>query len=208
MAFRLFVLRHGETALSRDRRFTGSREVPLTDLGRRQCEALARALDAVSVAAVYASPQERARTSAEIVAKPHLLPVHVDPRFREMSFGEWEGLSRDEVAARHPRGWGVWREAPERFAAPGGEALLDVAARVAAGIAALRAAHDGEAVVLVTHAVVTRLIVLAALGLGPERLWAVDASPGSLSELEYRDDWITVHRVNTRAHLDGDGEPA
>ncbi|HEU5321691.1 MAG TPA: histidine phosphatase family protein, partial [Methylomirabilota bacterium] len=53
------------------------------------------------------------------------------------------------------------------------------------------------------HAIVTRLIVLAALGLGPERLWAVDASPGGITELEYHGDGVTVHRMNTLAHLDG-----
>jgi broad specificity phosphatase PhoE len=56
------------------------------------------------------------------------------------------------------------------------------------GIAALREAHTGETVVLVSHAVVTRLIVLAALGLGPERLWSVDVSPAGISELDYRDE--------------------
>ena len=62
--------------------------------------------------------------------------------------------------------------------------------------------HHGETVVLVSHGVVTRLIVLAALGLGPDRLWSVEASPAGISEIEYRDDWTMVHRVNTLAHLE------
>jgi len=205
MALTLHVLRHGETASTRERRFTGWRDVPLTDGGRHQCEAAARALEGTIVGAVYASPLERTRASAEIVAKPHRLEVRIEPAFREIGFGAWEGLTRDEAAARDPEGWRLWRTAPDRFTAPGGEPLAAVAARVAAGIAALRAGHDGQAVVLVTHAVVIRLIVLAALGLGPDRLWSVDASPAGLSELEYRGDWVTVHRVNTRAHLEDAG---
>jgi hypothetical protein len=59
-----------------------------------------------------------------------------------------------------------------------------------------------ETVVLVSHAIVTRLLVLSALGLGADRLWSVDASPAGISEIEYRDDWVTVHRVNTLAHLE------
>jgi hypothetical protein len=55
---------------------------------------------------------------------------------------------------------------------------------------------------------VVRLIVLSALGLGPERLWTVDAAPAGISEVEYRADWVTVHRMNTLAHLDGDGAPS
>jgi broad specificity phosphatase PhoE len=205
MGLHLFVLRHGETLSSRERRFTGSREIPLTPEGLRQCEAAGRVLDQAGVNAVCASPQHRALMSAEIIARPRLLKIHTDPRFREMAFGAWEGLTVDEAAARDPDLWQAWRTAPAGFAAPGGEPLTAVAARVAEGLQALRASHDGERIVLVTHAIVTRLIVLAALGLGPDRLWSVDASPAGLSELEYRDDWVTVHRVNTRAHLDGDG---
>lgn len=201
MGLRLFVLRHGETAWSVEQRFTGARDVPLTDDGRRQCEAAGAALAAVPFAAVYASPLERARVSAGIVAKPHRLEVVVEPAFAEMGFGEWEGATRDEVAARHPEAWESWRASPHRAVIPGGEPLAAVAARVVRGLDALRAAHDDEPVVLVTHAIVARLIVLGALGLGAERLWSVDASPAGISELEYRDDWVTVHRVNTRAHL-------
>lgn len=205
MSLRLFVVRHGETDSSRERRFAGWRDVPLPEEGRRQCEAAARALAEVPVAAVYASPLERARASAEVIAKPHRLELRVRDAFREMGFGQWEGLTRAEVAARFPRDWEVWSIAPERFEAPGGESLDAVARRVAAGIAALRGEHHGRTVVLVTHAIVARLIVLAALGLGPGRLWSVDAAPAGISELEYRDDWVTVHRMNTLAHLDGAG---
>jgi broad specificity phosphatase PhoE len=123
-----------------------------------------------------------------------------------MSFGDWEGLTRDEVERRFPADYAVWRTAPERFARPGSEPLAAVAERVRGGLGALRGTHHGETVVLVTHAVVTRLIVLAALGLGPERLWSVEVSPAGISEIEYRDDWATVHRVNTLAHLEAEAD--
>jgi broad specificity phosphatase PhoE len=201
MSLRLFVLRHGETAFTRERRFAGWRDVPLTDAGLRQCEAAAAALSGIAVTAVYASPLERARTSAEKIAKPHRLPVRVAPAFRELGFGEWEGRTRADVAAAYPALLETWQMAPATFTAPGGESLATVSERVAAGIEELRAEHDGQSVVLVTHAVVTRLIVLDALGLGPTRLWSVDSSPAGITELEYRDDWVTVHRMNTLAHL-------
>ena len=201
MALRLFVVRHGETAWTRERRYTGGRDIGLSEAGRRQCEAVARTLASSVPAAVYASPLERARASAEIVAKPHPLAVEVEGAFREMAFGDWEGLTRQEVAARFPDDYECWRTTPARFRRPGAEALGAVAARVDEGLAELRAAHEGATVILVTHAVVVRLIVLAALGLGPERLWTVDATPAGISELEYRDDWVTLHRMNTVSHL-------
>src|SRR5207249_2137619 len=78
--------RHGETAWSRERRFAGSRDVALEPEGLRQCEAVARALASQGVAAVYASPLERARASPAPTAKPHRLPAETDPAFGAMAF--------------------------------------------------------------------------------------------------------------------------
>lgn len=199
---RLFAVRHGETAWSRERRFAGARDVPLAQEGLRQCEAVAAALGGKPVAAVYASPLERARASAEVIAKPHRLEVGIEPDFREMAFGEWEGLTRDDVAARFPEAYELWRAAPHRLVLPGGERLTDVALRVKNAVDKLLGTHAGETVVLVSHAVVLRLIVLRALGLGPERLWTVDASPAGITEIEYEPGWATIHRMNTLSHLE------
>jgi broad specificity phosphatase PhoE len=205
---RLFAIRHGETEFARDRRFAGSSDVPLTPRGQRQCEAVARALSGAFVGAVYASPLGRARASAELVAAPHKLAVRVAPAFREMSFGQWEGLTRAEIAVRWPRELETWVATPHLMQPPDGERLDDVAVRMAAGLAALREEHAGQTVVLVSHAMVTRLIVLAALGLGTDRLWSVDASPAGITEIEYQGDWVTVHRMNTLVHLEWlDGAP-
>ena len=207
-AFRLFAIRHGATESSRARRFAGSRDVGLTAEGRTQCEAAARALADTPLAAVYTSPLERAQVSAEIIAAPHGLAVRVEPRFREMTFGAWEGLTRSELAERYPTDSAAWARTPHLVTPPGGERLDAVAARVARGVESLRAGHAGATVVLVSHAIVLRLLVLAALGLGPERLWTVDASPAGITEVEYHGAWTTVHRMNTVAHLDGVREAA
>ena len=202
MGLRLLAIRHGATAYSQERRYAGSRDVPLSAAGRRQCAALAEALGPLPVAAIYASPLARARESAAPLAAAQGIDVTLESDFREMGFGDWEGLTRDEVERRFPADYTVWRAAPERFARPGSEPLAAVAERVMRGLGELRATHLDETVILVSHAIVTRLIVLQALGLGPERLWSVDASLAGISEIEYRDDWTTVHRVNTVAHLE------
>jgi broad specificity phosphatase PhoE len=206
---RLFAVRHGDTEFARERRFAGARDVPLSSHGLRQCEEVGRALASTPVSAVYSSPLGRAQASAAPIAAPHKLSVRVEPAFREMAFGAWEGLTRAEVAVGFPAEFEAWRVTPHLVQPPGGERLEAVADRVAAGIAALCEAHGGETVVVVSHAIVTRLIALAALGLGADRLWSVDASPAGITEIEYQDNWVTVHRMNTLIHLDGlDGEAA
>ena len=201
-ATRLFAVRHGATEYSRQRRFSGARDVPLTTDGRLQAEAVAQALAGVGAVAVYTSPLERSRVCADLIAKPHRLEPRVEPDLREMSFGAWEGLAYDEVVQRFPRDMEAWRLTPHLVTPPDGESLGAVAARVRATLDRLIASHAGETAIVVGHAVVVRLIVLAALGLGPERLWSVDASPAGITEIEYVGDWATVHRMNTLAHLE------
>src|SRR5438093_1321811 len=92
MELRLLAIRHGETAWSRERRFAGSRDIPLTAEGRRQCAALAPALAGSSIAVVYASPLGRARESAEPLAAALGLPLKVETDFREMGFGDWASV--------------------------------------------------------------------------------------------------------------------
>ena len=120
-----------------------------------------------------------------------------------MAFGAWEGLTRDDIRARFPEGWEQWRSAPHLCAPRGGETVAKVAERVAAGITELRQAHTDQTIVLVSHSIVMRVMVLNALGLGLDRLWTVDAAPAGITELEYEPDWATVHRMNTVSHLDG-----
>src|SRR5436190_22064971 len=117
---RLFAVRHGATEYSRERRFAGSRDVPLTTDGRLQAEACAQALAGVGVAAVYTSPLERARVCAELIAKRHRLEARVEPDAREMSFGQWEGLRREELALRFPGDAEAWRATPHLVTPPGG----------------------------------------------------------------------------------------
>src|SRR5262249_46134103 len=161
-----------------------------------QAEAVAQALAGNPVAAVYTSPLERARVCADLIAKPHRLEPRVEPDLREMSFGAWEGLGGRELPAGDAE---AWRRTPHPLPPPGGGTLGAVAGGVRSTLDRLIAAPSGETAFVVTHAVVVRLIVLAALGLGPERLWSVDASPAGITELEYVGDWATVHRMNTLA---------
>ena len=204
----LFLIRHAESEYSRERRFTGRRDVGLTDEGRRQAGALARALGTVPLAAVYASPLTRSARTAEAIALPRGLTVVVEPAFQEMAFGEWEGLTRTEAASRHPDLYECWRRTPGQIVCPQGESMTSVNARVAGAIARLRSAHTGVTVALVTHAVIIRLVILGALGLDLDRIWSIDASPAGITEIEYRGDWATLHRVNTVAHLETPGELA
>lgn len=198
---RILLLRHAETDWNRERRFQGWRDVPLSATGREQAESAARLLAATRIDAVWSSPLARARDTAAIIAAPHRLAVQESEAFREMGFGDWEGLTRDEVRERYPDAHRAWAETPHEAAWPGAEPLAAVRGRALAGLEALRAAHTGQTICLVSHGITGRLLILEALGLGPDRLWSFQLSSTGISELEFRDDWTTLHRMNSLIHL-------
>jgi probable phosphoglycerate mutase len=202
MSLRLLLLRHAETDWNRQRRYQGWTDTALSKEGRAQAEAAGRLLAGQPLAGVWSSPLRRALDTAAAIAAPRQLTVRVSPAFKEMRFGEWEGLTAAEVSARYPEQHRTWQDTPHLAVHPGGETLEDVRRRVLGGLQELREAHDGQAVCLVAHGVSARILILEALGLGLERLWSLSLSPTGISELEFREDWTAVHRMNTLAHLD------
>jgi broad specificity phosphatase PhoE len=202
MSLRLLLLRHGETAWNRERRYQGWTDTPLSPEGLVQAEAAARELKEHALAAVYASPLRRARDTAAAIAAPHGLEVETDPAFKELGFGRWEGLTLDEVRARDTAVYEGWVKTPHVFSPPEGETLVQARERVLAGLERLRAGHPDDVVCLVAHGIPVRILILEALGLGLERIWSLHSAPTGISELEFRDDWTALHRMNTLVHLD------
>jgi alpha-ribazole phosphatase len=202
MSLRLLLLRHGETAWNRERRYQGWKDTPLSAAGHQQAEAVARELKEHPFAAVYSSPLQRARETAAPIASAHGLEVLTDPAFKELAFGEWEGLTLDEARTRDAKLYEGWAKTPHLVSPPGAETLAQARERVLAGLERLRAGHRDEVVCLVAHGIPVRILILEALGLGLDRIWTLHSAPTGISELEFRDDWTAVHRMNTLVHLD------
>jgi broad specificity phosphatase PhoE len=203
MALRVLLVRHAETAWNRERRYQGWQDTQLSQAGRAQAEAAGRLLAAEPLAAVWSSPLRRARETAAAIATPHGLPVRVDEAFREMGFGQWEGLSTEEVRARFPGAHRAWLETPHLAIVPGAESLVEVRERVRTGLGLLRGAHEDQRICVVSHGITSRVLILEALGLGLDRVWSLQLSSTGISELEFREDWSMVHRMNTLVHLEG-----
>ena len=203
MGLRVIVLRHGSTRWNLEQRYQGCVDTCLSDEGRAQAGAAAKALADRQLAAVYASPLARAQETARAIAACHGLPVLTAPAFREICLGLWEGLTIAEVQAQFPELYAAWRERPHTVTMPNGESLAAVRERILEGLGQLRSAHATDTVCLVSHGVTIRLLILEAFGLLPERLWSIYVDAAAISELEYRDGSATVHRMNVQSHLDG-----
>ncbi|CAL9564900.1 bifunctional RNase H/acid phosphatase [Streptomyces sp. enrichment culture] len=199
------LLRHGETPLTPQKRFSGSggSDPSLSATGREQAEKVAEFLARRgTVQAVVSSPLARTRETAGIVAARLGLDVGVEDGLRETDFGAWEGLTFGEVRERHPDDLNAWLSSPDAEPTGGGESFAATAARVAAARDRLIAAHAGRTVLLVTHVTPIKTFVRLALGAPPEALFRMELSAASLSAVAYYADGnASVRLFNDTSHL-------
>jgi broad specificity phosphatase PhoE len=147
---RITVLRHGESRWSREDRFQGRADVALSDHGYVQADAVAQAL-VEEYAAVWSSPLHRARLTAEVVAARWGVDVRIDLRLQEIDVGEWEGLTRPEVALRWPDAYAAWVRDPTLDVC-GREPWASLLDRCDSLVSDLLAASARGAILAVTHA--------------------------------------------------------
>ena len=188
MTTRLYLVRHGATALTTEDRFSGAEGVDLSDEGRRQAQRLGERLRAEGISAVYTSPYSRAMDTATIVSKGwSISPIALDG-LREISHGHWEGLHRKDVEQRFASEYAMWEQDPFTFAPDGGESGLAVLARALPAIRAIVSDHAGSKILVVSHKATIRLLLSSLLGIDArgyrDRL---DQAPASLNVIDFGD---------------------
>ncbi|UOY03095.1 bifunctional RNase H/acid phosphatase [Blastococcus sp. PRF04-17] len=195
------LLRHGQTEHTPERRFSGRNELPLSLTGRAEAGAAAARAAELGIEVVVASPLRRTRETAEIVAASLALPVQFDEDLVELDFGRLEGLTFEEAAARHPL-------AARRFmtdvslAAPGGESIADVSARVTRARQRILTEHAGRTVLVVSHVTPIKLLLAAGLDVADQVVHRVFLDAASLSTVTWSSDGrASVRLVNDTAHL-------
>jgi broad specificity phosphatase PhoE/ribonuclease HI len=199
---RFLLLRHGQTELSTQRRYSGRGNPPLTDVGRRQAEAAAQFVaQKGGVAAVITSPLQRAYDTAVAAAKALGLDVGVDDDLIETDFGAWEGLTFGEAAERDPELHRRWLR-DTSVTPPEGESFDSVADRVRRARARIINEHGGETVLVVSHVTPIKTLLRLALDAGQGILYRLHLDLASLSIAEFYPDGVaSVRLVNQTAYL-------
>ncbi|MBO4258680.1 bifunctional RNase H/acid phosphatase [Streptomyces griseorubiginosus] len=199
------LLRHGETPLTPQKRFSGSggTNPSLSDVGREQAERAGASLARRgTIQAIVASPLARTRETAGIVARHLGLEVSVEDEIRETDFGAWEGLTFAEVRERYPDDLTRWLSDPTVEPSGGGESFAATATRIAAARDKLVAAYAGRTVLLVSHVTPIKTFVQLALGAPPEALFRMELSAASVSAVAYYADGnASVRLFNDTSHL-------
>ena len=198
---RLVLLRHGQTELSVQRRYSGHGDPELTALGHAQAAAAAaRLADLPEVAAVLSSPLRRARQTASAVAEATGAPLLCRDALIETDFGAWEGLTFGEAKERDPELHASWLGS-EQVSPPGGESFYQVGRRIEDELKQVLADYPGATVVLVSHVTPIKCVLRQALQGGPGILYRLHLDLASISIVDlYPDGGASVRLVNDISH--------
>ncbi len=199
---RIILVRHGETEWNRVERFRGRADVPLNPTGLAQADATGRRIAAEwQPDAIYTGPLARTFRTAEAIAAHCQLPIEVEARLVDIDYGSWQGLAPGEVRTRWPEALDTWYSAPHVAQIPEGETLEDVQVRAMAAVNELAARHVDQTIVLVSHTVVNRVILLSALGLSLERFWRLRQDTCAINVFETTGRDFDLVTTNDRCHL-------
>jgi 2,3-bisphosphoglycerate-dependent phosphoglycerate mutase/probable phosphoglycerate mutase len=193
----IWLVRHGQTELNRQRRYQGGSDSSLTDYGQQQVNALAQRLRRLPFEVALVSPTGRTRETARVLLAGRSSVTAIEaPSWAETNHGQWEGLTYREVMQRFPA------EARARFAGgangkpTGGESLAEVAARVGAAWNNLLHTYPGGRVLVVTHAAPIQLVLCAALGMPVTAYWRWRIDLGSVTCLDVYPSGAIIRMVN------------
>ena len=201
---RLLLARHGQSVWNAERRFQGSTDVPLSPLGMEQARALGRALRGYRLSAAYVSPFRRAVETAEVALEGMGVPLVPLEDLRELTLGEREGCTVEEISGQANDPYRAWVLAPHDCPPPGGEPLDAVSSRVRAAVDRIAGAHGPrDDVALIAHGGVISVYACALLGCSFNQLWRLRVDNASLTVVRPP----RLVSLNDTSHLTGELKP-
>jgi probable phosphoglycerate mutase len=200
----IYFVRHGETILTPERKFSGvgSLNPELMQEGLNQADLVAEEAVKLGADVLIASPLKRTTQTAEAIARTTGLEIIFDESWYELSFGDWDGKSIEEVKAEDPDAYQAWLNSTA-YAPGGGESYDEASVRIEEALEKLVAEYPGKKVIVVTHNGVIKTAIKLAMGAPAEAVFHVDATPCSISSISIwpSDGLRAVRSVNERGHL-------
>lgn len=204
MMLHIYLVRHGQTEWNVGGRFQGQSDIQLSEIGRKQAHLLTKHFPAHHLQAIYASNLKRAQETANILAKRYHAPVHLCKDLQEMNFGDWEGLTFDEISKDWQDGGDKFFEHPEALMPPNGETFMDVQKR---GVKALQeiiqqhAHKELEEIAIVAHGAILRTLIAYVLHIPIQYVWRMRQGNTAISRLTIYDDNWMIDYMNNTSHL-------
>jgi broad specificity phosphatase PhoE len=196
----IYLVRHGQTAWNKEEIFRGRTDIPLNETGRKEALLAGQYLRGVKVDSVYSSPLSRAFETAETIARYQGKEVQTLDGLIDIDFGQWQGVSREEVKKRYGELYRQWKENPHLVRFPEGESLEEVRERALEAIHETVRHHATEILVMVSHRVVNKIVICGLLGLDNSHFWEIGQDTCCINILEFGKGF-TLLRLNDSSHL-------
>lgn len=194
---RIYLVRHGQVRAYDSNPLYGHTDVDITEVGQSQMEHLADRLQLTDIKAIYCSDLKRSLLGAQIISRKHDVPLISLSTLREMSFGDWEGLTLEEVCRRYPEEIEKRRENLLHFRPSGdSESVATFSKRILSCYEQILAEQKGHDVLIVAHGAVNRIILCQALQLDFTYMFRLQQDYGCLNIVDYYADSVLVRLVN------------
>lgn len=193
----IYLLRHGALADDSRDRFIGQVDLPLAAEGIRQAQALAQTLRHENIGIIYCSDLLRSKQTAEIIADEINAPIETRGELREISLGNWEGMSRSEIKSSFPAQYAERGKDIENYRIPGGESFADCRLRALAAWKSILNCGS-ERVAVVSHAGINRLLLCHLLGMPISNMFRIGQDYGCMNIVEQTNEHICIKLINGR----------
>ena len=199
----VFLVRHGQTAWNKERRFLGRTDIPLDDTGREQARRLSATLASVDFAAIYSSPLSRASQTAEAIATDRSITIEPVAGLTELNQGELEGRYGADLETEFPEFYAQWKADPTHARVPGGETLAECSERANAALADILSRHEPhQAIAVVAHRVSISAILASVMELPVRFNMRIGQRNTAINVLGHRNGVTQLRRLNDASHLD------
>ncbi len=200
---KILLTRHGHVEGIKPERFRGREPLELTELGRKQADAVAARIAAAwQPVAVYTSPMSRCVATGAAIAKSCGVAAAICADLNDMDYGAWQFKTFADAGRDDPSLFAAWFATPHLVRFPRGESLQDLAARTANALRHVMTGHPRDTIVLVGHDSVNRALLLQCLGLPLPAYWRIAQEPCCLNEIDIDGDKFRIVRINETRHLD------
>ena len=198
----IYLVRHGTTDWNQGEIFRGRLDVKLNETGRAEARALAPYFQNVKLSGIFSSPLSRAKETAQAIADAKGLEVTPDSAFVDLDLGSWQGLSVQRVKEEYPDLYRLWIERPQDVTFPGGETLAQARVRAWEGFLRLFQQYEEKTILIVSHRVITKLLICTVLGIGESHFWQIKQEATAINRIDFLQSRFVASLINDTCHLE------
>lgn len=202
MTRRIFLIRHGLTMWNHEFRYQGHTDIELSIEGRAQAQALQKRLAQENITAIFSSDLKRAVETAEIINQRHKLALNINPLFKEINFGVWEGLTYNDLKIKYPEQLKVWLDTPHLLKLERGETFEQLRDRAVLGMQEVLSLHHEGNILIVSHGGTIASLICGLLHEPLVRMWEYKQKNAALNILQIKDEQVSIEMLNDTSHLD------